>query len=784
LESGPLPTARALEYLSQICQALDVAHRNGVVHRDLKPSNVMLTRSGVKLLDFGAATWSPHTAADRSLLDAPTLTGTGVIVGTLQYMSPEQLEGKPADTRSDIFMLGAMAYEMLSGKRPFAASSQAGIISAVMRDEPPALLTVAPHTPPVVARAMTRCLAKDPNERWQSVADLMFHLQSSDRAAEPITRSANERAMRATVRALPWIVAAAALLWAATSIGTRRPPAIAPQADAPAIRFSLVPPQGVTLHAGYNLPFAVSPDGRHFVFVGDRADGAAQLWLHDLSSDGDRLLAGTEGATTPFWSPDSEWIGFFAANQLKKIHVASGVTQVITSNAVTYGGATWNRDGVIVFPATVAGLSSVSQDGAMSAVTSGRSHFWPQFVGDGTHVMFAAAQALTIGIVPVGGGAPRTLMKFPVRVSALAYVPGFVLYVQDRTLFARPFDDQRLDFSGEPVRVVDGVPVTGPGRAAFSVSAAGVLAYWPYPIGTPAALQWFDRDGRSTAAIDTPAQYIGLALSPDAQLLLFSRITNTGGADIWLRDMTSGDERQLTFDGAAFTPQWSPDGKQMAFTSPGQNPPPKLFTMRLDGAGGFMAIGESPTANFAAGWSGDGQSILSVRLNAETRHDLWIQDVIGGRAERLSLNTSHNESDGKLSPDGQWIAYVTDASGRNEVWVARYPSGHDARQVSTSGGQSPQWIAEGRELVHLSNDKRLMTIATDSLAEGNTSARPLFRLPNLAEVDGIVFPTANPFVAAVNGRSFLAAVRSQQLSLPPVNVVINWQQLIGSDRAR
>jgi len=771
---------------------LDKAHRRGIIHRDLKPANVMLTKSGVKLLDFGAATWGAPAGGDGVTPNAETggaLTATGVILGTLAYLSPEQLEGKTADRRSDLFMFGVVAYEMLTGKSAFGGGSQAGIIGAILRDDPPPLVDTVPHMPPPLARAISRCLAKDPDERWQTANDLLFQLRSIESTVSTVAvATSRARSLPRWVERFAWAAALPAAM-VATYIWTQREGTSpsGPNTDPTAIRFTLSPPTGLALHPGYDLPFALSPNGSHIVYVGDKADGTKQLWLRPLTSELEQPIPGTEGANTPFWSPDGQWIGFFAGDELRKVRVSSGIAQLVASNVTTYGGAAWSAGDVIVFPATVGGLSRVSaQGGAVSPITTGEgSHFWPQFLGDGEHFIYAAAGPASIAIGSLGNEPSRTLMKFPVRMSSLAYVPGYVFFVQDRALFARPFDETRLEFSGDAIQILEGIPVTGPGRAAYSVSAAGVLAYWPYPIGRPAVLRWYERSGDASPAVAAAAQYIGFALSPDGHHLLFSRVTKDGGADVWLRELSSGSERRLTFDEASFTPHWSPDGLRFAFTGPGQSPPPKLFVRPVAGTGAAVRVGDSPTANFAASWSGDGGSIISVRLNAATRHDLWIQGVRDRRAERLPFNTPFNESDGTPSPDGRWIAYVTDESGSDEVWVASFPSGPIRQQVSAGGGKSPQWRADSKELLYVSSDKRLMAVPfryqQNEVAVGTPQV--LFRVDNLAEVDRLVFPTANSYVATSDGQRFLVAERADDPAMPPISVVVNWRALLnGANR--
>jgi eukaryotic-like serine/threonine-protein kinase len=470
---------------------------------------------------------------------------------------------------------------------------------------------------------------------------------------------------------------------------------------------------------------------------------------------------------------------------LKKIRVSSGLAQVVIGNVPCCGGATWNADDVIVFPAAVGGgLVRVSaQGGSMSPVTKNESkggHFWPQFLEDGRHFIFGAGASRSIYVGSLGNERPRLLMTFPLRISSLAHVPGYILFVQDAALFARPFDEKRLEFSGDAKQVLDGVPVTGPGRAPFSVSRAGVLSYWPHPVGITAVLRWFERDGRSVPAVDSPAQYVGFSLSPDARQLVFSRTARNGGTDVWLRDLTRGDERQLTFDGAAFTAQWSPDGKRIVFSGPGQSPPPKLFVQALEGASAPSVVGDSSTPNFASSWSGDGQSIVSVRMDSTTGNDLWVQRLQGtGPGERLPFNTPSNESDGKVSSDGRWIAYVTDETGKDEVWIATFPTGTIRQQVSIGGGTSPQWSGNGKELFYI-HDEKLVVVPFTAGQAGVEFGTPhvLFQINNLAGVDRLVFPTSNAYAVTSNGQRFLVAVGAADHNAPPISVVVNWQALL------
>ena len=788
LRRGPLPLAQALEFLLQIVDALDKAHRRGVVHRDLKPANVMLTKAGVKLLDFGlAARLAPRGG---TVIDAPAthasqgLTVEGRIMGTVPYMAPEQFQGKPPDVRTDIFAVGSIAYETITGRRAFEATTQAELIGAILRDDPRPVEDLVPGIPLPLAGALARCLSKDPDERWQTANDLLFHLRSlSSTSGTDVAASDPPRMSRWLERAAWAAVVVASIAGAAYWMRSRDVRGPDSASGVAPIRFPLFPAEGTFL-SGSDVPLALSPDGRQIAYVATGADGTKRVWVRSLySPEQQHDLPGTEGARTPFWSPDSQWLGFFAANTLKKVRVSSGVTQLIASDVFTYGGAAWNIDDVIVFPHFRGGLTRVSaKGGPVSRVTLDEgTHFSPQFLRDGKHFVYASGVLQEIRVGTFGGEPPRTLMKFPVAVSTLGYAPGYVFFVQDSTLFARPFDEQRLEFSGGAIPIVEGIPITAPARAPFSVSAAGVLAYWPYPLGTPAALRWFERDGRPSTAVDTPAQYRGFALSPDGHHLLSSRLGDTGGSDLWLRDFARNRETQITFDGTATTPRWSPDASRIAFSGYGPGPPPKLFVRNMTAPGAASLVGTSPVPNFASSWSADGRSVVSVRTqDPVNRHDLWIQRLQDGVAERLAFNTRFNESHGEVSVDGRWIVYTTDESGKDEVWVASFPAGEIRRPVSSGGGTLPQWGEANKEIVYVSDDKQLMA---SPFHAGNSGVKigppkPLFRIANLIDLDQFMWPTFNAYVATSDGRRFLVALSARDPDAPPISVIVNWPALL------
>lgn len=768
LMRGALPLGRAIEYCAQIVDALDKSHRRGIVHRDIKPANVMLTAGGVKVLDFGIAT----RMGGRDPLPA---------MATPQYGSPEQLAGQPVDARTDIFSFGAVAYEMITGRRAFQGDTPAALVASVREDEPPPLRDLVPAVSEPLARTLSRCLAKAPDDRWQTAADLFFELRGLvTTTVDPARTDRPTRMLSWTERAV-WAAALVTALILYTFAG--RHPAQVAESLAPDLRFELWPAPDTSYASSFDVPFALAPDGRRLAYVAVGRDGMKRLWIRtlDATAGGAIEIAGTEDANTPFWSPDSAWVGFFSRHRLLKVRVSDRRVHTVATHVSTMAGATWNADGVILFTGGPGGLSRISAEGgAVVPVTMGEgSHFWPQFIGDGRHFFYAAALPGEIRLGSLTGEPSRALMKVHLNPSSLVYARGYLFFGRDSKLFARGFDEATLQFVGEPLELFAGIPVTQLGRMPFSASAAGPLAVWPYPGGTPATLRWFTETGASTPVVETPARYVGVALSGNARRLAVSRRNVNGGADVWVRDLGGSMETQLTFEGLAFAPRWSADGGSLVFTSTTKLPP-RLLIKKLERSTGDVELGGSRLPAFASSWSGDGARIVSVRIDPATRDDLYVDDLRDGRAERLPMNTAANEYQAVVSPDDRWLAYVTDESGRDEVWVASFPSGDVKRQVSVDGGASPQWTDRGRELAYLSQRKWLTirSFAGTGRDIALGAPRELFDAAAFVETTPLVTPTANAYAAAVDGRRFLAAVRADDPAVPPIQLVVNWRMLV------
>jgi serine/threonine protein kinase/Tol biopolymer transport system component len=768
LTRGALPLGRAIEYCTQIVDALDKSHRRGIVHRDITPANVMLTAVGVKILDFGIATRMGGS-------------DPGPAMATPAYGSPEQLAGHNVDARTDIFSFGAVAYEMISGRRAFHGGSSGALAASVRQDEPRPLRDLVPAVPERLAQTLSRCLAKEPDERWQTANDLLFELRSLSAAPTDPAVTDRPKPTRAWTERALWAAALATVLLLYAFAGSG--PAEVAETPAPDLRFELWPERDTSYVSGFDVPFALAPDGRTLAYVAIGRDGVKRLWIRTLDATvgGAIEVAGTEDANTPFWSPDGAWVGFFSRHRLLKVRVSDRRVHTIATPVSTMAGASWSVDGIILFTGGPGGLSRVSAEGGVVVpVTADEgSHFWPQFIGDGRHFFYAAAIPGEIRLGSLTGEPSRVVMKVNLNPSSIVYTHGYLFFGRDSKLFARAFDEATLDFVGEPVELLAGIPVTQLGRMPFSVSAAGPLAVWPYPGGMPAVLRWFTETGAAAPVVETPARYVGVALAANARRLAVSRRNVNGGADVWVRDLGASMETQITFNGGAFAPRWAPDGNRLVFTSAAKVPP-RLLIKNLQQPTGDVELGGSRLPAFASSWSGDGSRIVTVRIDPATRDDLYVDYLRDGRAERLPMNTAANEYQAVVSPDDRWIAYVTDVSGRDEVWVASFPSGHVRRQVSIDGGTSPQWTDRGHGLAYLSQRKwlTLRSFAGTGSDIALGTPRELFDASAFVDTTPLVTPTANAYAAAIDGRRFLAVVRANDPDAPPIQLIVNWRTLL------
>jgi Tol biopolymer transport system component len=723
LLKGPLPLEQTLRYGVQIADALDKAHRQGIVHRDLKPGNVMLTKSGVKLLDFGLAKVIAPASQQSSLTALPTqhaLTQEGTILGTFQYMAPEQLEGKEADARTDIFAFGCVLYEMATGKRAFSGATQASLISAILRDDPQPISQVQPTSPPALDHVIKKSLAKDPEDRWQNAADLGGELKWIAEGGSQMGAAAVAPSRR---RQRDWFAWAAAglLLLATLFLGNevRR----LRTGDRGRAVHSFIDPPGKTsfrLTGDDSAPIAVSPDGERVVF-----GAGGKLWVQSLTTGAVAGLAASDGGRFPFWSPDSRSIGFFSDGKLRVMEASGGPVQTIC-DAPNPRGGTWGTSGVIVFaPDISAGLFRVAASGGAAApltmITDRKKHTthrWPYFLPDGKRVIYLAANHASprseengIYVVSLDGGAPRRLMS---SYGSAQYASGWLLSVRDTSLMAIPFDAKRVEVSGRPVRVADDVNFdTGVWRGTFTVSENGVLAYQIAQEGGGGRLTWLDFSGRKLATIGEKSSAYSPELSPDGRRA--SVVMGDPNNDVWVHELSRGVQTRLTTDiQAQVAPVWSPDGSEIVFIQ-GLREGRQEFvvsTVAADGAGKLKDLYQSKERLEVSDWSRDGRYLLMDRGNIGAT-DLWVFPVSDPEKAFPLVQSPFLEHGGQFSPDGRWVAYVSQHSGRDEVYVTSFPGGGTRWQVSGSGGTQPRWRGDGRELFFVSANGDMTAAAAD-----------------------------------------------------------------------
>jgi serine/threonine protein kinase/Tol biopolymer transport system component len=808
LLKGPLPLEQVLQFAIEISDALDKAHRKGVTHRDLKPGNIMLTKTGTKLLDFGLAKLKQEVApANVQLSELPTaddpLTAKGSIVGTLQYMAPEQLEGKEVDARTDIFAFGAVVYEMATGKRAFEGKSQASVISAIMSSDPLPMSSLQPMTPPALDRVVKTCLAKEPDERWQTAADITKQLQWIAEGGSQVTLgpTATVKGFRVPGRRALILSTGALLLGAViASVATwNLKPSPSPQ---PVSRLTITLPPGQQLAGLDSGPaVALSPDGAHLAYVA-RQGGTQQVYLRAMDSLEAKPIPSTEGASSPFFSPDGQWLGFFAGGKLKKVSVSGG-TALMLGDAALPRGASWGSLGMITFALAQGPLRQLSDAGGVPQplirLENGENtQRWPELLPDGKAVLFAASStAVTftnahVAVQSVGTGGRRNLIQTGMYPR---YAPsGHLVYAEGGSLMAMPFDSQRLEVTGTGVPVVEGVlqsPVTG--AAQYSISATGSLVYVPGGVqATQLGLVWVNRSGTEQPVAAPAHAYFTPRLSPDGRRVAVG-ITESE-SQIWLYDLSRDTLTRFTFEGNYNpVPVWTPDGKRIAFES-NKEGPPNLFWQLADGSGGLERLNTSENIQVPTSWSRDGKLLAFMEVNNTTGVDIWVlrmSDTSQGSVQVPSassgqvpsagsgqvrkaqpfLRTSFNEGAPGFSPDGHWLAYISDESGRYEVYVQPYPGPGGKWQISTEGGTEPVWNPNGRELFYRSGDKMMaVDIATQP---GFTASKPRMIFEGRYELSPV---QSADYDVSPDGQRFLMLKPNDQTqsAQTQINVVLNW----------
>jgi eukaryotic-like serine/threonine-protein kinase len=793
LLKGPMPLEHVLRYGAEIAEGLDKAHRSGLVHRDLKPGNIMLTKSGAKLMDFGLAKTNPvprppssgMTATFASAGASHPLTAEGTVIGTFQYMSPEQVEGKEVDTRSDIFSFGAVLYEMAAGKCAFEGKSQISIASAILEKEPTPITATQPLTPPALEHVVQTCLTKDPESRWQSAADIVRELRwtgtsGSNAGLAHLTTRRHKIAERAI-----WITISAALACAMVwSILQRPHPRL--------VRAYLPPPQDTSydFEGQSSGPPALSPDGTRVAFTAHAPKKRNLIWIRSLDSVAAQELQGTEGASFPFWSADGLFIGFFTDSSLKKISATGGPATRLAGAGSARGGS-WSQDNVILYaPAYRDTIWKISANGGTPArVTSldlskHTTHRWPVFLPDGTHFLYFATHH-SGGIreqngtywASLDGGSSKFLLATD---SAAQYASGYLLYHQQTALMAQKFDAVHGTLSGDPVPVASNVQYDGGMlRTTFTVSTGGVLLYEPGATtdsGGGTDLVWLDRTGKILGGVGERAEYEGMRLSPDGKRLAVAVSVASPNPDIWVLDLVRGSKARLTFDPASHhLPSWSPDGQRVAFISQTGSSYVSSLHARLANGGGqdelLLASEDAATALLWPQWSPDGRYLVYQKESGPTGASVWAVPTSGDHKTFSIIKPESPQAtivNDRLSPDGRWLAYSATDSGRQELYVTAFPSGKGRWQLSQEGaGSPPVWRADGKELYYLGSDGILHAAVVNT--KGNE-----FEVENSRALFAIRFASIScPFDVSPDGQRFLFAVPPEIPSSPMV-LVLNW----------
>jgi Tol biopolymer transport system component len=744
---GPMPVDEALRCAMQIADALDKAHREGVIHRDLKPANIMLTPSGPKLLDFGLAKLRPPegSATPVTVSAMPTdphnLTIDGAILGTLQYMPPEQLEGKEADARSDIFAFGATLFEMVTGKRAFEGKSQVSLMAAILEHDPKPLSQLLPTASPTFERMLQTCLEKDPENRLQTMREVSRELKwiaHQARESRPVVEPSSQARGRRSHWA-GWIVAFVLMLVAAgfaAAYFLHTPPAPL------TVRFSVNPPAGTNFAGGGGAPrMAISPDGSQLAFGAGPTDATSALWIYRLDSGGLKMLPGTEGVQQPFWSADGKFIGFWQDSKIKRIDPSGGGMQTLCEAPSQNVGGDSNLEGTILFGGAAAPIMRVSAGGGVpQPVTTLDSnegaHLWPRFLTDGDQFLyFAAGQKPEESAVYVGSLKSSQKKRLMLSRTMAHYAsPGYLLFVRDEALVAQPFDIQRLEFTGEPVSVSQTIAyVVTNGRIGVTTSDNGVVAFRETPGSLGAdQLTWFDRTGKPAAAAGKLGSYWDHALSPNGKQVAVS-ISGPQGLDLWITDLLRGISSRLTSDPAAErSPVWSPAGNTIVFSSNRGKGINQLYLKAATGFGAERLLLPSDRAAYPSDWSADGRLILyQVAVNGTSR-DIYALPATGDGKPVPIQTTSFDEFDGRLSADGRWLAFVSNASGPFQVYVRSFPGEERQWQISREGGLEPRWHGDGKELFFRAPDGTLM-VAQTNIAAGTDPGVParLFQ-PNIS----------------------------------------------------
>jgi Tol biopolymer transport system component len=772
---GPLTLEEVLRYGAQVADALDKAHQRGVIHRDLKPGNIMLTKTGAKVLDFGLAKQAQAKTPSSSALTAMTakpLTVEGTIVGTFQYMAPEQIEGTEADARSDIFSLGCVLYEMATGKRAFAGKTQASVIASILATEPAPLSQVAPMTPPTLERLVRYCMAKERDERIQSAHDVKLQLEWIAEGGSQAGVAAPVVVRRRISQRLTWavaVVAVAAAIAFAIGFVLRAPVPAHP------LRVSILPPEQ---HAFDPLSIALSPDGTKLAFVATIAGLAPQLWVRPLDSTAAQPLAGTDEASSPFWSPDSRALGFFAQGKLRIIDASGGAVQTL-ADAPQHRGGAWGADSTILFtpnptspvlriPAAGGTASPViSQQKPAASATLAFSQRWPAFLPDGRHFIFfqlisdsQGGARGNIHLAALDSQQDTILVGSDYRGQ---YASGHLVFIRGGNLMIQEFDEKKLKLSGNPVPLAEQIRAEGPGGAAFSLSSDGKLIFAGGQ-ATTLDLAWYDRSGKKGEVIDS-GTFQDAHISPDGKKVSAAKADAGGHLEIYIYDLARGTKSQFSFSQSRDDDAvWSPDGNTIVFDS-GRNGKIDLYTRPANGARQEELLYHDELDKYPSSWSSDGKYVVYEAV-AGGHYDIWVMPMFGDHKPFTFLQEKFSTRYPVFSPDTKWMAYTSSEAGHSQVYVVAFPK--PGGKFLVGDGVGPGWSRNGKEILYLDDHSRIASVEVTAHGDSLELGKPQILFPSQPVGPGL-------FEATADGERLLMMQAPVQNS-SNLTLVVNWPQ--------